>query len=226
VKDPDLWYEEENFNEIYYSGASAKIAAKFHTLLEKNRNTEYGRVIELGATHGYHFQFVSHPYQEYVLSDIRPSTALRKLAQSHPGVSVMELDVTNMVGVATKSYNRVVLTCLLHHIEQPEKVIRELIRITRKGGVIDILLPNDPSLIWNFGRLLFTIPKALKRGFTFRDYWSYVKKEHINKVKGLRRQIEEISKASELGLQIDRWPINSRLTPFIVYYRYSLIIPY
>ena len=224
MKVSDSWYSEDNFSRIYYSGASTKVAERFHRLLEKNRVQKFNDVLELGATHGHHLKFVNHPYEKYTLSDLRPSQALMAIAELNSRVSVHQIDVTKLESIESKSFDRLVLTCLLHHVNGPENVIEELIRVTRPGGVIDILLPNDPSIFWNLGRLIFTVPKALRQGFTWKQYWDYVKIEHINGVKELQMMVRESVTRHKLRLEIDTWPFSQKVPLPMVYFRYSIVI--
>jgi hypothetical protein len=114
------------------------------------------------------------------------------------------------------------MTCLLHHLPNPRETIAGLCRIRRIGGRIDILLPNEPSAVWNLGRLMFTIPKALKNGFTWNSYWEYVRTDHINEIQHLLQLISEVAYENTLKVEMNFWPFDFKYSPLKVYVRVSI----
>jgi ubiquinone/menaquinone biosynthesis C-methylase UbiE len=53
-------------------------------------------------------------------------------------------------------FDRVVVTCLLVHLENPEKCLLELRRVCKPGGVITIYLPCEPGLFLRLVRKFTT----------------------------------------------------------------------
>jgi ubiquinone/menaquinone biosynthesis C-methylase UbiE len=50
----------------------------------------------------------------------------------------------------SESFDRVISTCLFHHLGNPLKGFEELRSVTRKGQTISILIPNDPGMMYRF----------------------------------------------------------------------------
>lgn len=174
------WYEANFFSKIYYSGLVGTILSKMHRFLEQERVNHYSITLEVGATHGQHLPFVTHTYDKYILSDLVISDELNKISSLNSKTSILEADVRNLQGIASGSCDRILMTCLLHHVRDTSSVLEELLRCVKpKSGIIDILLPREPSLLWNLGRVLFVFPRVILGGKSWREYWAYVKLEHV-----------------------------------------------
>ena len=68
---------------------------------------------------------------------------------------------------------------MLEHLPNPVNVLREWNRVVRPGGVISIVLPCDPGLLWRLGRHLGPRRNAQRRGLAY-DYLQAA--EHINSI--------------------------------------------
>ena len=203
------WYKPNFFKKIYYSGISKFIIGGSHKFLEKDRFGEFPVTLELGATHGQHLEYVKHSYDKYILSDLVLNDELMKKAKINDKVQVMCLDVTNIRNISTDTVDRVVLTCLLHHIEKVHLGLQEIIRVLKPSkGIADILLPNEPSFIWNLGRVLIIIPKVILSGRTWKEYWHYVELEHVNNITNILISINEIKTKKNLKVKIQKFPFS------------------
>lgn len=63
-----------------------------------------------------------------------------------------------------ESFDRVVMTCVLHHVDSPLDVAEESRRVARPGGVISILLPTDPGTAYRWGKEATSGLLARRRG--------------------------------------------------------------
>jgi SAM-dependent methyltransferase len=212
------WYDPVFFRKIYYSSFSKIIAGSFHRFLESNRNGKYPITLELAATHGQHLDFVTHAYDSYILSDFVVNDALIMKSKERKNVSVMKLDVRDLTTLSENGIDRIVVTCLLHHLEDVSPAIEEMTRVLKpQTGVIDILLPNDPSMIWNTGRILFTVPKVLLAGKSWKDYWKYVNDEHVNNINQIINDIKNVAAKHNLSISYSKLPFN-RAPQFLTFF--------
>ncbi len=155
--DPDAFYEGR------YEGTAAVGAAGWfqrytHRMLERGlRNGQWDRVLEVGANKAEHFPFVEHGFTSYV------STDLYERANPHadPRHSTQAQDVQQLT-YADDSFDRVIVTCVLHHLPDPERALSELRRVTRPGGLISILVPCDPGMLYR-ASWWPTAPRRLRR---------------------------------------------------------------
>lgn len=216
------YYSEGNFSSIYYKGFAGWISRKWHSFLERDRCGEVNTILELAATHGQHFEYVKHPYKTYFMTDILLNDSLLNYKAIN-GVKVFALDAQKMDLVESESIDRVVATCLLHHVSDLESVVAEVNRVLKPGGFADFLVPNDPSLIFNTGRVLITFPRARRSGWSWKDYWKYVKTDHVNEIHSMLPLLEKESFKQGLSFKIDKFPSNLLPHFMVVFFRISLV---
>jgi ubiquinone/menaquinone biosynthesis C-methylase UbiE len=103
-------------------------------------------VLEVGANKGEHVQFVRHDFDSYVLSDFRlPAEEIASL--DDPRFTYRQADVQHLP-FDDDSFDRTIVTCVLHHTSHPGLAAQEIRRVTAPGGVMSILLPCDPGLAY------------------------------------------------------------------------------
>lgn len=169
-----------------------------HAVLERTLRPglRFGQVLEVGAGTGHHFGYVRHEFQRYVMtdgSDEMLAIARRKYpAAQHPGLQLERQDATRL-GYPDASFDRLIATHVLEHIPDPVTVLAEWNRVVRKGGVISLVLPCDPGLLWRLGRHFGPRRTARNAGIAY-DYLMAV--EHINAIYNLvaviRHHFEDI----------------------------------
>lgn len=217
------WYKFKFFNKIYYTGISKIVISKSHRLLEKNRRNHFALTLELGATHGQHLEFVEHTFDQYILSDLVLNEDLINRIDTSKNISVIKLDAHDLSCFKSNSIDRILMTCLLHHLSDVNLSLEQMLNILKpKTGVLDILLPNDPSLIWNLGRIILTIPKVIMSGKSWSEYWEYVNQEHINSIQTILKIIQLMQIRRNLIVNISRQPFNRAPDMFTSFYRVSI----
>ena len=158
-----------------------------HALLEApfGPDRNLGRTVEVGAGAGEHIGFVRHGFDEYLLTDSadvrleRARAALPKALRAK--VRVAREDATAL-SLADGSVDRLVACHILEHLYRPHEVLREWHRVLRPGGIMSILLPCDPGLLWRLGRMLGPRRNARRAGIDY-DYW--MAREHVNPINNL-----------------------------------------
>lgn len=150
------WYEEQ-YSKINVSAVPGSMTSKIlHRLLEKpfKSNLDFS-ILEVGGNNGEHLEFVSPDFRDYILTDIR-KTQIKHLP---PRTKFIKADVQKLP-FTTETFDRTISTCLFHHINDPVKGFLELRRVTKVGGTISILIPNDPGMTYRFLRLITSKRKA------------------------------------------------------------------
>jgi len=171
----------------YGRSLSAWFMRRGHVVLERpfGPDRHFGKVVEVGAGAGEHLGFVRHTFNEYLLTDwndVRLERARAALPEAlRAKVGVAREDASKL-SLPDNSVDRLVACHILEHMYRPHEVLREWCRVVRKGGVLSILLPCDPGLMWRLGRKLGPRTNAERAGIDY-DYW--MAREHVNPINNL-----------------------------------------
>jgi len=173
----DQFYEKE-YEKIFNSGTLGLMSDFMHRFIEKPfRNSDYfDKVLEVGAGHGQHYKFVRHGYDKYLESDLRLLDSVKETEKNSRRMKV-QLDAQDLSSVKEISIDRLIATCILVHLPDPEKALQQWKRVMKPGGVISVYVPNEPGILLRLFRNLTTIPKSRKHGF---DHKSIHYREHRN----------------------------------------------
>ena len=187
--DPDAGQTSEIFRRLYDStNYDRSLAAVFmrrcHEILERGfpKSAHFSRVIEVGAGTCQHIQHVRHGFDRYLMTDL-DEAMLRQGRERLPERlrATVELSVQDARALhyADASFDRLIATHVLEHLREPAEVLREWHRVVRPGGILSIVLPCDPGMLWRFGRHLGPRRTARRAGLEY-DY--FMAREHINSV--------------------------------------------
>jgi ubiquinone/menaquinone biosynthesis C-methylase UbiE len=176
-------YDESN----YASSSRSQLMWASHRLAEKNfgKSDHFSKVLEIGAGTGEHLGFVSHTFDQYVLSDLDAKTlavAKNKLNDKFGNKLRYETQSGGQLSYADNSFDRVIASHVLEHIYQPHLAIKEWMRVVKQGGVLSILIPTDPGIAWRLGRHLGPRKNAIAQGIAY-DY--VMAREHVNSCNNL-----------------------------------------
>lgn len=197
------WYAN-NYNRINSTAIPGSLPNQvLHKFLESGLNSKkYRIVLEIGANNGEHFDFVIHDYEEYTATDIKLTDVLIEKSRLSKRIIPTEADAHELP-FKDSSFDRVLSTCVFHHLANPELALQECLRVTKPGGLISILLPNDPGMMYRFARRLTTIREAKKIGM--RDEVEYIHaKEHRNHYLGILCLAKKVFR--EESIKINAFP--------------------
>lgn len=156
-----------------------KILWKYpHRLMEKpfKSNTNL-KILELGFGEGEHLGFVTSDYSEYFATDI-DHQRLSKVSEKLPDrVKALACDASNLP-FQDAEFDRVIATCLIAHLPNPESALLEWRRVLKPGGRLTVYVPCEPGFSLRLFRKLFTAPKAKKLGF--EGFNLYIARDHVN----------------------------------------------
>ncbi|BCB89521.1 class I SAM-dependent methyltransferase [Phytohabitans suffuscus] len=206
------WYENH-----YSTTAATADGTFFERYLHRSMETPYGphtrftRVLEVGGNRGEHVPYVRHQFDEYLLTDLREPRPTEQVA-ADPRVRVAACDVSELP-YPDHGFDRVIATCLLHHLADPLTALHEMRRVTAPGGTITILLPTDPGLAYRLGKALATGRTARRRGIT--DLYQIVTAlDHRNHFPSLQAQIRHAFRTDHLAVRwrpfrVPGWHLNA-----------------
>ena len=200
-------YYAEYFGNLCNSGLQGKGSEKFHLLVEKYwLNDSPTDVLEVGAGIGEHFPYVKLANERtnalYTALDIRdPGNLDFKLGSDNATINWKIGSVQDMPFIDQR-FDRVVSTCLFHHIDNPLEAFREVRRVTSVGGEIAIGFPTDPGLANQVLKKLYTYRKAKKLGIENPAFIYAL--EHRNQIAGLLSILNEVFSRDKV--KIHYWP--------------------
>jgi ubiquinone/menaquinone biosynthesis C-methylase UbiE len=203
-------FYDESYKEVIESGAIGKVASIYHKMLESGHKRKFDTVLEIGAGTGLHFKYIKHDFSKYISSDIRnPGKKLEKISDERHEFLI--LNAENLETFKNESIDRIVIICVLPHLNDPEKALGEFARVLKKGGVMDIYVPCEPSLLLGIAQRLSTKVKMERLGY---DYEKIIRREHRNHYPLLRMLILEIFENDDVVIR--------HFPPGIKFWQFSL----
>ena len=209
-------FYETSFRDVNGRGVAGVGTAFFNRALEKPfpPASYFANVLELGAAHGDHLTFVRHGFGTYWLTDLEnhgltPET-LRGLGDARQGRGEIRCERADAESLhyPDQTFDRVLHTCLLHHLRDPEKALREMRRVTRVGGTLSLYLPHDPGFLYSLLQRVTTgraVKRALRRE-ALQITPEYLRAlEHPNHFVAIRALIRHVFKNDLITEK--RWPL-------------------
>lgn len=149
-----------------------------HSLMEKPFKSNEGfKILELGCGEGEHFDFVTNDFSHYLATDLDAHRLERIRPKLSENSSITACDAEKLP-FEDQSFDRVIATCLLAHLVDPEGALREWRRVTKIGGSLTIYIPCEPGFSLRLFRKMFSAPKARKLGF--EGFNLYIARDHRN----------------------------------------------
>ena len=103
------------------------------------------------------------------------------------------------------SFDRVITTCVIAHVDEPYESFLEVRRVTKNGGTCSFLVSADPSMLLRFIRAMLTAPKMKKLG---SPYLLINAISHRNSANGIIEIAKHVFQQDEV--QIKYFPFSVR----------------
>lgn len=179
-------YYENHYETVFHTNFQSKGTKYFHKILESKWSSNFPeRVVELGAGSGEHFQFVRDDEKtitQYYAVDLKDGSGSKFTSTSNLPVSWVVTDAQDLP-FEDGSMDRVVVTCLLHHLDDPYRCLNEIDRVLKVGGEFAIAMPTDPGTLNRLIKKIITYPAMRRRGIENPDLIYAL--EHRNHIRGL-----------------------------------------
>jgi ubiquinone/menaquinone biosynthesis C-methylase UbiE len=207
--------ESEYYDKFYQpaltTGLLGNIQRNIHKCLDSVfEKSQYDRVIEVGAGSLEHLLASKKlSFNSYIATDIRygsqdiTNNLLNNLEHSLKKNIQLEFADAQKLRFENRSFDALVATCLLIHLKEPEKALKEWRRVIKKGGELNIYVPCEPGLLLRAGRRLAVVPKHRRLGF--HDYELVCAREHVSSINILDTLIRYVFQEDDI--EIRTWPI-------------------
>jgi SAM-dependent methyltransferase len=195
-------FYDKNYKKLLNEGLIGFVGGLVHRNMEPStlRENHLNNVLELGAGQGQHLNYVNHSFDTYHETDIRVSN-LPKRDKSEFNLIQEAIDAQDLP-YSNSFFDRVIATCLLAHLDFPEKSLNECKRVTKNNGLITIYVPCEPGLLLRAARYISTVQKSKKLGV---DHLSIHYREHRNYFISLNLLIMEVFYDCKISRKF--WPL-------------------
>lgn len=178
-------FMNESYSQVVDSGAVGFVKKYVHRMLERGHSKSVNTILELGAGQGQHLNFVQQPFLRYIQSD----WIIRKELSELPRVENKKLNAEDLTEIESGSVDRVIATCLLTHLDNPEKALHEWRRVVAAGGWLSLWVPCEMGMLLRTAQSLTTKRKIEKNGF---DYEWMCRLDHRNHFPMMRALIKQV----------------------------------
>ena len=172
--------------------ANFKLQKLMHMSLEKGLSSfHFSKVLEIGARSLEHFNHVKHSFDTYLLTDIEKVSLTSTNLEDFDERLKFQVDDICKSKLPSETFDRVILTCVLHHVRDVESSLLHIRRTMQSGAIASILLPCDPGIVYRIGKHIGPYRRAKQGNYL------YIKKlmdarDHVNHHIGIKSLIQHV----------------------------------
>ena len=133
----------------------------------------------MGTGEGEHIEFVADGHMECIELDLDSSRLRHVLAMGIKKINPQQGDAS-LLNFLNSPFDRVIATCLLAHLKDPESTLLEWRRVVKPRKSILIYIPCEPGIALRVFRNLFTKRKATKLVIDGHDL--FIARNHLKAV--------------------------------------------
>jgi len=144
-------------------------------------------ILELGASSTINIKYCKKNYNSYTLSE-KDTSILNVLEnkgdlKQFNNYKILTLDAMDISSVIKqKKFDRIIACNLLEHLKNPEIQLINWYEAVKPGGILSLLQPCDPGILWRIGRNLGHRQSCISKGL---NYDLIMALEHINSANNL-----------------------------------------
>ncbi len=193
------------YGDLQEHGAHGWYVRRAHEALEHGVGPmlESTRILEVGGNLGEHNPYVTHPYASYLVTDYRKTG----FASDDPRIRFEVADVEHLP-YGDSSFDRLIMTCLLHHLVDPEQALGEVRRVVGDGGTISIQMPCDPGVAYRAAKAVGPYRSIRKRGL-LEDPRYFHYHQHRNHYPGLASLVDHVFVDDSVSLRWWPWRLST-----------------
>ena len=208
--DPDTFYST-HYRQVLCTGVVGKAQGRTHQALERHAGagSRYASVLEVGAGTGEHFPYVRHSFDSYLETDVRIPEGMSDPTDPRRRFEIADAQALHF---EDHQFERVIATCLLLHLPDPEAALIEWRRVTKAGGLVSMLVPCEPGIMVRSTRQLLTMPAVRRSGF--QGYKLFNARDHRNHARAIDLLVRHVFRHDDLDiyrypLRVNSWNLNA-----------------
>ena len=168
TKEVDLFYDQ-SYEEAMGTGLIGTFWRFIHRQISHIvASSDDSIIFEIGAGHGQHFDSALPKCRLYIETDIRQSFGyLKEFSPKDLNLSgriKRAMNAEDLGLVPNDSVDRVIVTCVLAHLRNPDAALMEWRRIVKPNGTLVIYIPCEPGILLPFIRYFTTRRKLNSLG--------------------------------------------------------------
>lgn len=198
-------FYEDNYNEIVSESIFSLGHMYMHKKMEsRSPNKKYRRILEIGVGLGEHRKYIEDSELIFGIDLL--------VHQSDISISYLFTQGdAQKLPYKSKTFDRLIVTCLLHHLHNPIEALQEMKRVMnpQKGNQITILVPCDPGIGYRLSRL--GIKLKLKKSSFNHELIHYL--EHQNSFPAIDTAIKYVFESEKVivdyyPFRFKNWDLN------------------
>jgi SAM-dependent methyltransferase len=196
----NYWYEK-HYQDFTYNKYTKIFQKYFHSKLEAKKfiSSETSLTLEIAANMGEHLSFVADKSNYYMLD--RNLNISKKIQSIQSKYIFGDGD---FLPFKDNTFDRIVMTCLLHHAPHPDRILREARRALKSNGNLSLFLPSDPGFLFRFIKKIGRI--HMRKSLIMQLKKIVDAYDHIGNVWSLSNIITHIY--SEDQIKVQKYPFN------------------
>jgi phosphatidylethanolamine/phosphatidyl-N-methylethanolamine N-methyltransferase len=182
-----------------------------HRLIENRfKKQKFSKILEVGAGEGEHLLAANVLCDQYTLLDTDSKRLMKVKESTNFEISRVVADATD-TKLQSDEYDRLISTCLIVHLANPEEALLEWRRVVKAGGIISIYIPCESGISLRTFRKIFSSRKASKLGYEGFDL--YIARDHVSSAARIMALIDFVFRNDEIlkryrPIPIPSWYLN------------------
>lgn len=208
-----------NLNFILQSVGDMALKRRARNIVEELEISNGDKILDIGCGNGYYLSLLNRLNLNVVLVGIdNDKVALRdaKIFISNDKVKLIYGNAQNLP-FKNNSFDKLIMSEVIEHVEDEKKVLREAIRVIKKGGILTLTTCNiDYPFLWD---PINWVLQHLFNTHIRKGFWAGIWNQHLRLYK--KNEVSKLVK--ETGFRIDNekiltgwcFPFNHYLINFV-----------